>query len=30
LPFHYFDSHFKKVGKDSSHRFVTIDPGHLL
>ena len=29
LPFLYFDSHFKKVSKDSSHRFVTLDPGQL-
>jgi hypothetical protein len=30
LPFLYFDSHFKKVSKDNSPRFVTIDPAHLL
>jgi hypothetical protein len=30
LPFLYFDSRFKKVGRGSSHRFVTIDPGELL
>ena len=29
LPFLYFDSRFKKVGKESSHRFVTLDPGEL-
>ena len=28
-PFLYFDSHFKKVGKDGSHRFVTLDPTQL-
>ena len=29
LPFLYFDSHFKKVNKDNSHRFATIDPSYL-
>jgi hypothetical protein len=29
LPFLYFDSRFKKVSKESSHRFVTLDPGEL-
>ena len=29
LPFLYFDSHFKKVSRDSSHRFVTLDPALL-
>jgi hypothetical protein len=28
-PFLYFDSRFKKVGKESSHRYVTLDPGAL-
>ena len=30
VPLLYFDSHFKKVGKDSSYRFATVDPGQLL
>lgn len=29
LPFLYFDSHFKKVSKESTHRFVTLDPLEL-
>jgi hypothetical protein len=29
LPFLYFDSHFKKVNKASSYKFVTLDPGLL-
>lgn len=29
LPFLYFDAHFKKVNKEISHKFVTIDPGKL-
>jgi hypothetical protein len=29
LPFLYFDSHFKKVAKDGSYRYATLDPGKL-
>jgi hypothetical protein len=29
VPFLYFDSKFKKVGKENSHKFVTLDPGEL-
>lgn len=29
LPFLYFDSQFKRVNKDSSHKFVTLDPAGI-
>lgn len=29
LPFLYFDAHFKKVNKENSPKFVTLDPGKL-
>jgi hypothetical protein len=29
LPFLYFDSQFRKVTKESSHKFVTLDPTEL-
>lgn len=29
LPYHYFDSQFKRVNKQDSYRFATLDPGKL-
>jgi hypothetical protein len=29
LPYLYFDSQFKRVRKEDSHRFVTLDPSEL-
>lgn len=29
LPYLYFDSHFKRVDKENSYKFVTLDPSYL-